>query len=1437
VLLVAALTAGCASPPAPAAPAPPRAAGACAPDRPAACEASLSAAFGAGRFDRTDVAASDRELVATWAAARAARDPADGWARAYRALAARGGSRPGDGAPAAALLAEGAAAEPARAAARVAGSSVTLVELPALPEPKGIAAAELLAAIGASSGWSLVVRARPEAAGVRVEEIVPADPLAPFTAGLAPVVRDDGALARLGSDVALEASVRRAFAHAAASRYVEAAHEADRLATLLSSGERTAEPSVRAQYALDLLASAGLTLDTPASRPAEAAAAPPSPTETPLGAFLRVRTARDEHAAFGPRSALVLGGVPAERRAALGALFDDPACAPRTAPVIEQPRDLAFVSRLSAALAHEPSDEARGQLPLPAWLERYEAALGAVERAGTAWSHLPALLFERGELSGLHPASTAYRRATELGAKHLAGLAALERAEPDRFRALAALPLAYAPGVLSDDRLRGDLVRLLQAGVADKVARAPDPSGVFEGLLAGVFAGMSYPAAIRTEHLLALQGAFAARLRGDLSQRTGWSVAGLFAADAALRAATKDRPGLSASALHVARALEEDRAIPRPALAALAASAARYAALAAGGELDPGRRAAERMPAERRAAREALRKAIAGLGAPGEAPNNVLDDVTDLCDGVVAAVAATLGDVGAPRPAEGRAPASREPKAGACKAKEGATPAPKVRRALAKLGDVRRRILGHPRFEKGDGAWVRRVRWLVTVLSDAMDLAVKPGRRPVFTIPTSDAERFAEDALREWEDREGAAAVASAYAIARDYAAADDSQAFLAASGPRLRRALGGALGWFRGSGSAGVALVDALASLKLPGEATQGADAGRTLVAYARAFGERGLRDQADLCLLGALLLSTIAHAPPPPEALALAAQQESRVDWALRFAADGERVRRGSPPDPESYAPGVRAAKAAACATADVDAPVAVMGAIRSYAAGRHDEARRALDDVLAAAEAKGLALPSVTYRYEERTSTKVLALSMSVSLGASLLEGASSFQVGLGVRSGGTPDGRLTTSFEAPDAAQAATDSARYYVYASALAAAYHFLDGDRDHATRDAHRAIAAVVGGVRLGDRRAAADGPASAVAAARGVLALDAELAAEAGMPFLAGDLWTLVRGSLSADADDAAIGAMLDPLPVGLAGIAPAEAAARRAQRPLRVLAEPLACTEAKVDRTAFEQPACDGYPLALSLRIADAVTKLPRLARSGDGCSALRALDAFLAGADKGAYDPDAFTRAVESLRADGRIYDAAVLLARHRREGHCSPALSAAARALGRSPLLGPSVRADLLSVAVNCAAASPDPRFEDDVVSLDEETRALPDPSRNLRLVLFVTDLAVHSNRFELLARLAAQPGFVARWTNVDPTAATAALLIDHAALTLTGKPIAPDAQRSHFELVCETFAPGDRAPLCDAIRALRAPSSPLKDRERVAREALGALVATGRPPAR
>jgi hypothetical protein len=1012
------------------------------------------------------------------------------------------------------------------------------------------------------------------------------------------------------------------------------------------------------------------------------------------------------------------------------------------------------------------------------------------------------------------------------------------------------LPLIYSPGVLRDPRLREAITRITQATVQDKIARAADAKGVFEGTLAGLFAGMSYPAAIQGAHYLALQGAVTAKLKGDLTRRTGWGVAGLYAADAAYRIATDQGKNLALSSEQIARALTSDPAIAMPALAALVTSLARYAALGIDGKLEieqVGRGA--RLSPERRAAKEALRRAIAGLGEQKDAPEGLVDDITELADGLVTTLSHVLS--------------ARGQKDGqTCPTTDNEGPNPATRRALAKLGDVRRRILLHPRYKAqgaGDGdAFVRRARMLVTILSDAMDIAGKKGARPAFTISSREAEQHVAAALRDWDERAGADAIASGYALVRDLLSAKSADAFAQQNGQNLRKVLRGLVAFFRSGNDArgaGVALLDAIASMPLPapgtapGATTQGGDLLGLFLGYADEFYARGSADQGDLWLLATLVISGLTESPPSPKAIELAAKRSSRIEWALRFLSEVAAARRGSPPDTAAYDDKIRKAADDACTTGSVGDTLTVMAAVRDFLSGKRSEARAALDKLLDEADARGLNVPKMTYKYEEKTATKVFSVALGVSYGGGLLDGSNTFQIGLGIKSRGEPGGSMMATLSPTDSAQGGDETARYYVSASALASVYHFLEGDPARAQTAARRAIGALTAGVRLGPRVLPGGDLVTWGADARASLAVAATLAAEASMPFLAGDLWTVVRASLPSDHDDDAVAKILSRAPFGLAGVKEIPPVLERAARSLKVVAAPLPCTAASAPLGAFEEPACDAYPLALSLRIADVVKKLPRLRRGAQAgasagaasrrCAVMRALDTFLAAADKGTYDPDAFMAAVEELRADGLLYDAAALLTRHKREGHCSPAIVAAARALAGTTSLGPGLRADLYGTAVNCSLASVRPELIEDLASLDAETRKLADPTRNLRVILFTTDLSLREGRFEPIARLAASPDFVDRWMDSSPGAALAALLIHHAALTLSGAPLAAEKTGPAYQLLCETFPArpetgktpmGAETDMCAEVRSLRPPFKiPIEGRQKLARLALQRLV--------
>jgi hypothetical protein len=1401
----------------------------CSPDHLDACERRLAALPAAGP--------AARPLAAAYADARAARDPADPWARLYHDLDATDrGPRPG-----AVLIAEGGAA-PAAAGLRA-------IAVASLPAPAAIDPDDLLLALSAALGYQQIVRVRGEA----VTQLFPGDPMAPFMGGLRPVLRGEASLAHLGADLDVEDALRAALAAATALRYGEAALAADRLSGLLDGRGAADEIAERARYALGLLGSAGLVLDaeeTSAPTPAGEAAPqapdpeprPLAPGDTPYASYLRVVAAKDSRKEWEVRGERVLAGIAADRRDDFASMFVHPrACDARRAPPIEDARDLVFANKLSISLQRDlAAPLAAGQLPLREWLERYEKLVLLAEPSGAAWSYLPALLYQRGELTGLTAAGSAtYRRVTEMGLAHLAALGALEDAYPVRYRSFTQLAVALSPGLLGDDRLREALIRLNESSVRHKLAAAKDAEALLLGLMVGAANGLSYPPALQETHFLAVAGAVTARLKGDFLQKTGWGVAALYAIDAVYRLAARQGPNLGFSSAQIARALAAPD-VEHPAVASLATAAARYAALAADRKLDPAAPASKELSPERRAARAELRAALAGLGAPGEAPASVLDDVTTLTDGLVAALSSAV--------AAGLAPAAATTKPvakpGTCAPKTSAVPLdPALRRSLARLGDVRRRILLHPRYKEGDGLWVRRVRLLVTVLSDAMDLALGSDAKktPAFAVAPAEAQKIIEDALREVDTKAVIQVLAGSHGLFRELVAIGDPEEMLRKGSKDLRKVASGLIALFRGDAlggkgpAMGVALLDALEGMRF--EVPSSDDLGATLARYAGAFYERKQTDQGDLCLLAGLVLTSLARSSPPASVLDLAEKNASRVAWIIRFAEELHKT--GRSPDPAVYAEGMRRATDDACQAPDAEATIAVMQAIRAFSTGSRKEARAALDGVLRSAEDKGLGVPRMTYRYEEKTRTKVFTVNVELSYGSGILAVGNTFQLGLGFRTAGEPEGSLTSALAPLDTPKAGEDTARYYVYTAALATVYHLLEGDTDRALATGRRAVAALEGGVKLGGRSIRSDRSPSWGDDSRQVLILAAQLAAEAGMPFLAGDLWTVVRQGFPETLDDKAVAVMLDRRLLGISEIKDLEPVVARARRSLKVLAEPMPCTDARVEVGGFEEVSCADYPLALSLRIADALKKLPRLHRGPETsarCASLRSLDAFLGSAGKGTYDPDAFSRAVEELRADGKIYDAATLLARHKHPNHCSPAIVASARALGRSLLLDPSLRVDLLSAAVNCTATAGGPEVEADLAAVDDDTRKLPDPTRNLRMVISIADLAARTDQWGMLTRLVQKSDFVGRWVSIHPNAAAAALLLDHAVAAINGQPVALDRTKGAYELYCTLFKADDRADICGMVEALRRPlEGPMADRQRLAREAVKKLVAAASTP--
>ncbi len=1283
--------------------------------------------------------------------------------------------------------------------------------LAALPPPSSTNVEALLVAFGETAGLDVIVRVRKstadgqrENARPEVIQLFPHDPLAPFMAGLSPLVRDDDALAHLDADLELAKSIRTVVDHASAFKYVDAARAAEHLEELVRSRDASAETTLRARYVLSLIASAGIAFEPPPGTTSTTTdpTVPDAAHATPYGDLLRVRMAKDEHVIFQQVGDRIVQALSEDKRAAMRALFArEESCVAVPLDGFDGPDDLFLAHtigrRLAPSLSSTRSSSSSG-LELTAWLSRYDSLVRSVDEARSTWAHAFALTQERGEIGGISLSTTAtHKRVNTLVAAHLSGLLELVQTHPERVRLMSIVTLAYARGIIGTPTLRDSLVDLLRRAVETRIARAPAAGALFESSVAGVLAATAYPAAIQGPVYSGLFSAYHDKLKRDFSGQTGWGVAGLFAADAAAGFLAGNPPELGPVAGEISRALADPNLPERP-LGRLVAAAARYLALGVGDELDPDAVDAARWPAPRKAARDALREAVAGLSDPGASLSaTLLDDVTMLGDQTMTAVAVILKD---------------KPKSsGPVCAGTSAGLNPEARRVLARVGDLRRKILANPSLGKG-GPAVGRLRIAVTLLSDVTDiLSRKKKDKPVaFTIADGEAERAMADALESSKDRALANVIASSYGIARRWLGGFDASRSSGSDVDHVRKLIVALAATFRDEDTGtSVTLFDALAKAASLRTTAGAADPSieLLLVDYAKSLRALGKPDQADLCLLGAMLVAVVAEHSVRDEAISAADTATSELGWTLRFAREVFRARNGLPPDPSAYTKGMHESVVRSCEDPAVaDQVVNVMEAVRLTSAGQRTKARGMLEDALTQIETRGFTLPRMNYKYEEKTVSKVFSTSLEVSLGAGFVDDSSRFQIGLGIRSPGRPEGSLVTRL-LPDSPERDAEMVRYLVHVGSAAALLHFLDGDPERGAMTIARVIETAFFGMRLGERPAAAIDPKSAATDARGVLAVVAVLAADAGMPLLAGDVWSLVRTTLANDADDRAVEEILGHLPIILSAVSSAKPPIERAKRGLRVVAEPLACTEEKVELGGFEAPTCDEYPFALALRAGGALRKLPHLRRdpSKTCSSSLSALDTFLVGVEKGGYDPDAFTRAVAEVVSAGHMYDAAVLLARQRQPSHCNQNLVTAARAAARSPAVGHNLRADVSSVAINCSLL--DEATLADITLVDVETSKLADRGRQLSLLVFAAELGIARDRWDVLGRLAKNPTFVARWLDTNPRAAMFAAVLAQATSILAKDPDAAAAAKNVVDLFCVKLPPVDTAA-CDSIEAMR-----------------------------
>ena len=1311
-------------------------------------------------------------------------------------------------------------------------------------------ARRLLLALADKAGRRRVVLLAHDGAGEVAWHLYGRDPLAPHLLGLEGIATASAEPARLAHDLGLDRLVNESLLAAGSFDYAAAATKAEQLRAMLATAPAAAdeEPTLRARCTLRLLEAAGIALERPAGEtgetPAEPLVAPPHPADAASSAqadLIRVQLSDEGfEAQWSARRANIVAGLSKDRVAMLDELYRPAArCPSFVTPPMDRPGDLLFGRRLALAFDPDPARHAaqpggaRG-LGIDEWLPRYDALVRMVDEAGTTWAMAPTLLAERGELHGLSAEGTAtYRRVTELTLRHVAALSALATAYPARFRSFGGLPLAYEPGASSDRRVRDALMALAQTQISLKLDRAATVGELWEGTVAPAMAAMSFPQPLQSGQMAALRDALAAKLDGRLGAERGWQPAGLHACLGLLGLLTGQPERVKQVAPRVAQALAGGAELPYPALAAVTRAATHYVALLGEAALDPTVSNPAMFARARKAAYAELSAALTHLSDAGPttgAERDLLRDTAELGDGLLAAMARALAaDATASKPSCGpeQALSDRAP----------------LRDAFGRLERKRRLLLAREAFERGDSLWLRRARLVVLVLSDALDLAQRRGSATTFVISEERAEPIVQEALRDWNDPAWAMAARGGYLGLRGMLDPRADRAKLGADTALLLQGLARAFAPDAGAKAAHRSLFAVLAEASTdPSVHASGrpADVADLLVSYARRSYAEGADAQGDLFLLLVLGVGVAREAAVPEAAIALARERGRAVGLPLLLQAH----RYHDADDPEPVFAAMRSAGRGHCAPPSPEPIITLERAIHDFKAGRRRQARDALDRFLREAEAGGLTVPRLIFTYEETTQDKIFRLEESISLGAEVLSKSGSFQLGLGFRGGGKEGGELKARFAEPGGRGALEEGARIYAHAAALAALFHDLDGAPDAARGAAEQAVAAYVVGARLGqDLVPAGEQTASWAADALPVLALEAQLSAEAGRAFLAGDLWTLVRAALGPSADQATLDAVLSPLPPSMRGLPELEPLAARAKQSLGITASSLPCMkpqsrERAASRTWLEVD-CRSYPLALSYRIAGGLPALPHLRRGAElgsaRCGAWRTLDELLSALGEKRYDPDAFTKAVSTLAAAGDGADAAALLSRHRHPDHCSPALLDQARALASDVALGPGLRADLESIVLNCSTGQIDAQFVQALMLLDDLTQRQPVPVRSLQVALFAARLGLELDRWEPLAALAKKPDFVRRWLPFGPELATAALLIQHAAVVGVGESVDVVGTLPLYRLLCTTFPPADRGASCNALAVLRGAATS-SDRKRAAREALSTLLAqlTGPP---
>ncbi len=1226
----------------------------------------------------------------------------------------------------------------------------------------------------------------------------PRDPLAPWTLGLPAVIAADEA--HLAEDHAIAETLRRALQYASRFDYVAAADEIDILHK--SVGKASAEAGWRARLAIGLFERAGVARRF--VKPLAPVQGLPSPIRSPYAAWLAIRVSETgRKASFSSLMDRVKPHLD-ERRAAITRRLHDPVerCPADLLVPMERPSDLVFLGPFSRSLRVD-SSAPKPRLELDEWLKAYHRAEQFVTSTGTYWAHAAHLLRQRGRRSGLSASGTAtYRRVTERSLQHVGGLLKLARGDATRFRAAALTALSYLPGTMRDRRLYRRLNEGLSGLVALQIQSAQTERALLEAGFSAVASIMASPPAQQAGRLDHARGVFGRKLDSDFATAVGWRMAGLRLGEAVTATFAGDARRLRSVLPALRATLDFGRLDGGAEIAPFMRVLVKYAELGAAGQLDASVTNPKMLSPERREAQSALATALRELAPRGPSVGPEREfwrDLSVLADGLLAAAVATVH-------AEDKSQCEGQRVIG------GGHP---LRDTLDRLRKRQQRIRKRRAFKRGDSTWLRRARAIAVLLTDCLDLVDRTRGKVRFRLARTDAVIALRSGLTAWTGPKIATQFASAYALATAHLGEERvSGAFVR---EHLPRALAG-VDAFIGSplfGDSDTTMAD--------GRAAGPADAQvpALFLRYSEAARKAGDDVRADLMSLLALTVASGSEHPLPAHRVAAAKGTAAELPIALHQSRFDVEVARILPRL-------VRESTAASCSRPNPDATLLVRKALAAAREGKLGVARKQLAGVLRDAQTHGLDVALQQHVYLHQHGPRLLKLATSFSLGQPLLRGAHQFNLSLGIRSQTERERQIEISWADPRSSEGLTQAARYFAHASAVASLLHGVQSPAHSAqpkdaSRFARNAIDSWIHGTRLGPRAARGE---DWIRDARFSLPLLAQQAADRGDALLSGDLWTLARRALGKTVSDAQVAGSMSALPHWLRGIPGLDALRARASSSLKVAASTLPCTSRMTNFKPWRRVGCHRYPLALGLRVAEALPLLPILVRHAERhdatagrCKAWRSLDQFLSRMQQGSYDPDALVAAITALRKAGRLDDAAVMLTRHRKRQHCSPTLVAHARALGGSAQLGLHLRADALSVALNCGG---DGELAATLSKLDRLTVQFVDLGRNFQVLLFAARVATQTGNFDPLGKLTRTDGFLARYTARGPAIATTALLLHEAARPHT-QPV-PSWSDDAYRLLCGTVPTKERGPSCQAIALLRGEDRP-DARRRLARRAL------------